>query len=235
MLRKRYRNEWKYLCGEKTRTLLYERLRQVLIPDEHSGPDESYTVHSLYFDDLTDSCAQDNEAGTDPRKKYRIRCYGEDTGSLHLERKEKVYGKSRKLSCPLSREEYRMILDGEAPDLYWQTKEDLTRRLCAVIMTRFFSPKIALEYNRTALIDPAINVRITMDSSIFAAASTYGFPTPDGSPSVPLLSEKDCILEVKFDDILPGWLHTLLESVPLQQIPFSKYYLGRKKLEEMYR
>ncbi|MBQ4514273.1 MAG: polyphosphate polymerase domain-containing protein [Anaerolineaceae bacterium] len=232
---KRFRNEWKFRCDQRTRISLYERLRPALNFDEHSGPDGSYAVHSLYFDDLTDSCARENEAGTEPRAKYRVRCYGADRAMLHLERKEKNYGLTRKLSCPLEQSVYMELIAGNAPDVYWNAENDLLRRFCLAVMNRGFRPKLSLSYQRAALIEPALNVRVTFDSAIQAADAGYGFPTPEGSPVFPLIPESETIVEVKFDDILPGWLHKIIESVRMQWVPFSKYYLGRKKLEEIYR
>ena len=235
MLRMRYRDEWKFLLEPEQRTLLYERLRRVLDQDEHCGPDGSYTVHSLYFDDLTDSCARENEAGSKPRTKYRIRCYGNGKTGMFLERKDKVYGKCRKVSCPLSPAEHETLIGGEAAELFWQTEEPLLRQFCLLIMERGFSPKLVLDYERAALIEPAANIRVTFDTAVSAADCGHGFPMEEGTPRFPLLAAEGCILEVKFDDILPGWLREMIESPALQQVPFSKYYLGRKTLEEVYR
>ena len=235
MLTERYRNEWKYLCSRQMQVQLYERLRQAFEPDEHAGPEGSYTVHSLYFDDHQNSCAWDNEAGAEPRVKYRIRCYGSDFSALHLERKEKNNRKCRKISCPISRDEYQGLTAGNTEEVFWQAKEPLIRRFCASAMMRGFSPKLSLDYERTALVDPTLNIRITFDSEISAAAAVHGYPITPDQPQFPLLSNMDCVLEVKFDDILPGWLHRMISSVPVQQIPFSKYYLGMKKIKEVYR
>ena len=39
------------------------------------------------------------------------------------------------------------------------------------------------------------------------------------------------VLEVKFDDILPSYLSSVLKDEALQRNTFSKYYLGRIVLE----
>lgn len=235
MLTGRYRNEWKYLCSLQTQAVLFERLRQAFEPDEHAGPEGSYTVHSLYFDDPKNSCAWDNEAGAEPRVKYRIRCYGDNFSALHLERKEKNNRKCRKSACMISHDEYLALIEGYFQDVFWQSEEPLVRRFCASAMTRGFSPKLSLAYERTALVDPSLNIRVTFDSRINAANSDHGYPISADCPQFPLLSNQDCVFEVKFDDILPGWLHQMISSVGMQQVPFSKYYLGMKKMKEVYR
>ena len=232
---KRYRNEWKYLLNAQMKGMLQERFEQTLRHDEHSDQHGFYTVHSLYFDDFTDSCAAENEAGTDPRAKYRIRCYGDLNSGLHLERKEKYFSRSCKESCPLSKKDFDSLLGGDPMSVFWRTDDQLLRRFCINMAERYFTPKLALSYKRTAYVEPASNVRITFDTSVSAVSSDHGFPSTETSPMMALLAPESCILEVKFDDILPGWLHTMLSIRGMQQVPFSKYYMGRKKLEEVYR
>ena len=93
-----YRNEWKYCCTEKELLNIEERTKGVLVPDTHAA-DGKYAVHSLYFDDLFDSCARDTEMGVGLRYKYRIRYYGDTPDLIRLERKEKKWGRCRKFSC----------------------------------------------------------------------------------------------------------------------------------------
>ena len=188
MQKTRYRDEWKYLLDSERYTLLYERLRQVLEQDEHSRPDGAYTVHSLYFDDLTDSCARENEAGNEPRMKYRIRCYESGQTGMFLERKEKICGKCRKLSCRLTPDEYDAIIGGEAASIFWNTTEPLLKQFCLLIMNRGFAPKLVLNYERAALLEPAANIRITFDSAASVTDYAYGFPIEEGVPRIPLLS-----------------------------------------------
>ena len=231
---KQYRNEWKFLCGSGIRAELMERVRQALTPDIHAGPNSSYLVHSVYFDDLQDSCAAANEAGGSIRFKYRVRGYGGSMEGLHLERKEKLYGRCAKESCPLSVPEFRSLLAGEAQELFWQTENPLMQAFCLRIMTAHFTPKLTLSYERAAFTEPAANIRVTFDSSIRAAIPDPEQPVSPDSQWFRLIPEDRFIMEVKFDSILPGWIRNMLELDSLQQVTFSKYYLGRKTLEEIY-
>ena len=67
-----YRSEWKYICTDGQLELIRGRLSGLLSPDSHAGPDGSYEVHSLYFDDHRNSCASGNESGDGIRYKYYI-------------------------------------------------------------------------------------------------------------------------------------------------------------------
>lgn len=229
-----YRTEWKYICTDGQLELLQSRLGGLLPYDSHSAADGTYPVSSLYFDDFTDSSAASNEAGDGLRFKYRIRHYGQGASGLHLERKEKRYGLGGKVSCPVTRGEYDALLSGNVSEMFWSTEKPLLREFCAQIMTRCFSPKVIIDYERTAFAEPAAHIRITLDRCISAGYDVPAFLEGDYL-RFPLQCEHQNVLEVKFDTILPGWIRKMIESLHVQQTAFSKYYLGRKQLEDVLR
>lgn len=226
---KLYRNEWKYCCSEGELALLNSRLRGVLAPDPHAGPGGRYRVRSLYFDDYGDTCARGNEAGAPYRFKYRLRYYDGAARAVHLERKEKYNGRCHKDACPLTPEEYAALVSGDVSAALWHTEEPLLRRFCAEILTRRFTPRVIVDYERTAYVEPVTNVRITLDWNISASPEVDRFLAGDYL-CLPLQGRQCHILEVKFDGILPGHLRGLIHSRDFQQTTFSKYYLGRQKL-----
>lgn len=230
---KRYRNEWKYCCTDGELALLESRLRALLPLDTHTGPQGRYVVHSLYFDDYTDTCARDNDAGVAERFKYRIRYYDGARDRLQLERKDKRYNMCHKSSCPITREQYDALTAGDAAAVFWQTQDPVLRRFCLAVMNRRFVPKVIIDYERTAFVEPVTNIRITLDRNIAASPWTGAFLNADGYQSIPLQSGQCHILEVKFDDILPGYIRQTVCSRDFQQTSFSKYYLGRKMIEEV--
>ena len=232
---KRYRTEWKYLCSQRTGVILYERLRNALVPDSHADPDGTYQIHSLYFDDHLDSCAADNEAGIDTRAKYRIRSYGTNARSLHFEEKKKINGRTYKSHCSLSDEDAKLLVTGKMNELFWQTQDPLLKRFCIAGMTKNYEPKLFVSYKRAALVEPSLNVRVTFDSQISVAETGSKFDPADKRSLFPLFSDNNLILEVKFDDFLPGWIRQIIESEQILITSFSKYYLGRKRLESVYR
>lgn len=54
-----YRVENKYNCSGTEMYLLQQRVETVLHPDTNESNPEGYSVVSLYFDDLQDSCLQE--------------------------------------------------------------------------------------------------------------------------------------------------------------------------------
>ena len=229
-----YRSEWKYICTDGQLELIRARLSGLLSPDSHAAPDGTYTVHSLYFDDYRDSCAAGNESGNGLRFKYRVRYYGNSAESLHLERKIKRYGMGEKKNCPLSLAEYSALLCGDGSSAFWGTDQPLMKEFCSLMMTRGFLPKVIIDYERTAFVEQTTHIRITLDRNITAAYDCPSFLS--GSYiKFPIQDVHQNILEVKFDEFLPGWLRKTIESLNLRQTTFSKYYLGRKRLESIQR
>ncbi|MFQ8703575.1 MAG: VTC domain-containing protein [Eisenbergiella sp.] len=131
--------------------IIESRLRPLLMPDPHTGPDGSYRISSVYFDDQWDTCFYENEDGTDPREKFRIRIYNGSDAKITLELKQKLRGKTRKLSCPLSRMDCTRALRGE-------TLEDsdglppVLRKFILQQKERRLLPKVIVESERVPYI-----------------------------------------------------------------------------------
>lgn len=228
---KKYRNEWKYCEGESELLTLKERLSAVLPYDSYAGKNGKYEIHSLYFDDYKDICARVNVAGEEKRFKYRIRYYGNDSQRLWLEKKEKRNSYCHKQKCVLSQDEYHLIMEGRAMEVFWNTEEQLLREFCIDIVTRRFMPRIIINYERVAFVEVIANIRITLDYNISASDEIQRFL--DGNYcKIPVLEEKKHVLEVKFDDVLPSHIKAVLQGSILGQRSFSKYYLGRIAVQE---
>lgn len=228
----KYRNEWKYICSPGDMQIIDQKLQGLMIRDTNADANGYYYIHSLYFDDYTDTCAFSNDNAYYDRFKYRIRFYNDNTDFIRLERKEKLFGRCRKLSCKLTAEEYQMLIDRDViPFLYDETRPVL-RQFSLDVLNKVFQPKVITDYNRVAYVEPITNVRVTFDTNITASFFDGSFLNGD-YPHFPLQRNDYCVLEVKFDDILPGYLRESIETAKLQQTSFSKYYLGRKILEEI--
>ena len=64
--------------------MLRTRLSGLISLDAHAK-NGHYTIRSLYFDDYDDRCLLENENGTDPREKFRIRIYNGSAERISLE------------------------------------------------------------------------------------------------------------------------------------------------------
>ena len=84
------RHELKYNLGSTQYHLLRTKLKAVLKPDKHAGPNGRYHIRSLYFDDFRNTALFEKQAGVPRRKKYRIRIYNLKDDVIKLECKNKI-------------------------------------------------------------------------------------------------------------------------------------------------
>ncbi len=223
-----YRVEKKYIVSDADLALLNARLKVVMTPDIHQNG-SSYEIRSLYFDDLTDSCMCENEAGVDQREKYRIRIYGSDSALIRLEIKEKLHTLTRKESCPLSKDCCRLLLNNSLP--FYIGADAPFNRFQLQRCCRLLQPKIIIAYERSAFVCSSGNVRITFDRNIRASKNCFQFLDKQVDNWIPILPTGVHVLEVKYDEFLPESIAQQLEIRKLFQTSFSKYYLGRLAAE----
>jgi len=220
------RHEFKFICRESTLAVIQSLVRPLMRPDPHAGPDGVYRIRSLYFDDPGGSCYLENENGTDPREKFRIRIYNGSAARISLELKQKRQGKTRKLSCPLTEAQCRSLM-ASCPLPESAEYPPVLQKLLLLMKTRLYRPVIIVEYDRTPYIYPCGNVRVTLDKNISASTAFSAFLAPE-IPRRPIMETGTHILEVKYDEFLPDPIHAALQTDPLWQTSFSKFYLCRK-------
>lgn len=223
--REKFRNELKYICSEGELIQLQSRIQMLCDADAHAGPEGIYNIRSIYFDDLQNRYFFENENGTDPREKFRIRTYNASDSRITLECKKKERSMTHKDSCQLSKEQYQKILDGSlsASDV----NSTLLEKFYLIQEQRHLQPKVIVAYERTPFVYTFGNVRITFDRNIGSSTDISAFFDPY-LPVRPILPLGKNILEVKYDELLPNFLYEAMSLGSLRQTTFSKYYLCRK-------
>lgn len=226
-----YRVEDKYNCSEMQLVMLQCRMEAALRPDSNEGGPEGYSIVSLYFDDLRDSCLQDTEDGVNWRNKYRIRIYNDSLDVIKLEVKTKQDNRIRKQSKTISRAEMESLMRGEriAEE---SSFEDPAMLFNLAIKNGGLRPKVIVAYERKAYVYEPGNVRITFDRNVRASSQVENFGQKN--ISYDFLQEYDKILEVKYDEFIPDFLLQLLEVGNMQQSAYSKYRLCREKMDFLY-
>ena len=207
--------------------MLAAKLKTVMKPDMNQHG-EAYVIRSLYFDDIWDSCMEENEAGIDDRSKLRIRTYTYDAEKLYLENKEKHRGYTKKSRNVISRQECFDVMEGKALPF---GERKVVNQLSLAMKTNHMRPKTIIEYERSAFVHPLGNVRITFDRNITASRYCEDFLCKDVRQKTAVLPAGMHILEVKYDEFLPDVIAQLIEDGNLIQTAFSKYYLGRLAYE----
>ena len=202
--------------------------------DPHTPPEGRYQIHSLYFDDQTDTSVDTTNSGLSKRYKWRIRYYGNDLSYIVLEKKEKLESRCHKKSCKITLEEYDEIISGDATDLIFETDKKLIKELAVDMLIHNYEPKVIVDYERMAYVEEITNVRITLDMKISASYEIESFLDGDYQSFYVLPSGMN-ILEAKFDEILPSYIRNIVESYNYNQCSFSKYYYSRKIIDSYIR
>lgn len=222
----KFRHELKYQITDVQVQMLKTRLTHLTPADSHAGKDGIYTIRSLYFDDYENRCMKENEDGTDPREKFRIRIYNHSTDRIMLECKRKERGKTHKTSCPLTVEQTRLLMEGKVlPDM--GSQPPLLKKLTMLMLTRRMRPVVIVEYDRIPYVYKNGNVRITLDINIRSSSEVEAF-LEKRIPNRPVMPAGQQLLEVKYDEYLPDFIYRAMQLHSLRQTAFSKYYICRK-------
>ncbi len=224
-----YRHEYKFIISIKQREILKHRLEGLMAVDKNA-PEGGYEIRSIYFDDPYDSCLRAVAAGVDHRTKYRIRAYNTSKDEIRLEKKSKVNGMTKKEQASLSMEEYESFLSGDfaaPPVLDTEGEAKVLSLFKTLAHLNSFTPKVMVCYYRTPFVERAGNVRVTFDDGIASARDYDAFFDPEllRRPVMPL---GYTLMEVKYDEFLPRYIHDALEIGQLQQTSFSKYDMCRR-------
>ena len=83
-------------------------------------------------------------------------------------------------------------------------------------------PRVLVDYDRTPFLCRAGNTRITIDENLRTRPYiAHLFASPRAM--TPVVDPDQVILEVKFDDFLPGYLADALADIPKVSMAISKF------------
>lgn len=218
------RNELKFFVSTAYSSLLFSRLSAAMSMDRHTVSLGKYRIRSLYFEDAAFSCYFDKLNGLENREKYRIRFYNSDLSYIRLEKKEKR-GKLCLKNYEVIRADLAQRLLSFDPK---PTGGELFDLFCRKIRYESFRPSLFVDYERSAFLHPAGNVRITLDHNV--CASKYVSSLTDDFSPIPVLEPGTSVLEVKYDEFFPPYLSKLLEDIPKQSASISKFCLCARAL-----
>ena len=203
----KYRHEWKYLIDTAQKELICRRLSPFLHLDKHAT-NGGYMIRSLYFDDYFNSAYNEKDAGV-------------------LERKKKYGSYIYKEAAPLTREEVYKILDGHYEFLL-QSEHPLCREFYYECVSNMMRPRTIVDYERVPWTLEQGTVRITFDMDVRAAIGN--FDIFDATlPSLPVLEDGKCVMEVKFTEFLPRFVRDILPDRASEFTAVSKYVLCYEK------
>ena len=215
----KYRHEWKHVLNTTDLLILRQRLRAIMESDPHAI-DGKYHIRSLYFDNLEDKALREKIDGVNMREKFRIRLYNCNSSLINLEKKSKKNGLGTKYSAKLSAEETQKIVEGEI-DWMLQSENSLIQELYCKMRYQGMRPKTIVDYTREPFIFRPGNVRVTLDYDIRTGLHSTDLLNPD-AVTIPA-GDAPLLIEVKWDEFLPGIIRDAV-SLPDRRVgSFSKY------------
>lgn len=219
---RKYRHEIKYTISSTMAEVLKQRLMLIMDVDKNSfNLDNTYSIRSLYFDDLYNSAYNEKIDGVEFRKKYRIRIYNYDDSFIRLECKYKHNNMTSKDQTKITKEMYSKILDGKINELEFNDNK-LFNKFLIDLKTKNLKPSVIVDYKRLALTYPVSDVRITFDSCISTGMYNYDlFDTNKNNLSI--IDDSKVVLEVKYNEILPESIAVILATIPSNREAFSKF------------
>lgn len=221
---RQYRHELKYIISLQQALILQTRLNSIMEVDTNSAyQDHTYKIRSLYFDNDSSDAYYEKLNGVLYREKYRIRYYNDDDSFIRLERKLKHNNMTSKDQITITREICDKIINGEVEELI---VTGLLKEFLEDVNRKHLKPSVIVDYTRLAYTYPISEVRITFDSKI--KSGRYNYELFDYElPTIPVVEDKDVVLEVKFNEVLPEAISIILSTIPMYRQAVSKFALCR--------
>ena len=214
-----YRHEIKHIISAGDAAAIRTNLSAVAKIDPHATEKGYYRIRSLYFDDPQDTALREKLDGVNERRKYRIRYYNDNLSYIVLECKMKRDGVGCKPQARLTLEETQKILRGDIGFLI-ASRKPLMEALYVDMKVRRLAPKTVVQYKRVPFVYGPGNVRVTIDWDI-----RTGAPRDFLDPHALTLPIEDdvTLLEVKWDEYLPGVIRRAAALKSRTPTAFSKY------------
>ena len=221
------RFEFKYFLPRSHARPLVSALRPHMIWDPYGTNGQGwYRVNSLYYDTPGFDCFWDKEAGVADRKKLRLRYYG-DTLSPDTE----IYAELKRKQNELVIKDRVNLRLGDAGGPRLQKKfldmhkanrdNEFMQEIAWFTRRNSLRPKIFISYIRYALLSKRNReFRVTVDENI-ESREQFDFISPPGHAAK--IYQDGVVVEVKFNNVLPGWFHPILQKFNLQRLAYSKY------------
>ena len=220
-----YRSELKHYINYQDYEIIKSRISKVLTLDKNTNENYEYKIRSIYFENYNDKVLQEKLLGLNKREKFRIRFYNDDDSFIRLEKKCKINGLCKKISCPITKEQCLKIINNDI-DFLIKSNEPLLQELYYKMKTQFLKPKTIVDYDREAYIYKIGNVRITFDKNLKTGIVSNDLFNKNLCTINPIY-KNNIILEVKYDEFLPEFILDLLQLGERTKTSISKYALCR--------
>jgi hypothetical protein len=221
------RLELKYLIDEVTAAAIRRAIVPYCEPDSFNpAGGGGYTIRSLYLDSPSLYCFRAKERGDHDRFKLRARVY-DALGPVHLEVKRKRGDVVWKERAAVPRDLWVDSAQGFSGKT--RSPRALTR-FARLVADLGAEPRMMVDYEREAFASRYDGyARVTFDRRLLACAcSAWDLSVPKAQllpvrTATTLDMSHAVVLELKCEQLMPGWLLEVIRSFQLTRVGFSKY------------
>ena len=219
------RNEDKYIISYIESVKIERDIAKFLRKDKYASKG-SYLIKNVYFDSINNIDFYTKLAGTNIRKKVRIRVYDTNQKMCKLELKEKEMELQRKTSIWITKNDAEELIKCNYSVLvkYFKQSENAVK-IYSIMTMGCYRPVCYIEYKRMAYVYPAFNTRITLDTEFKSSESNFSVFNKDILCSP--IKNDEVILEIKYNNYLINFVRKILKPYNLKKTAVSKYCLGR--------
>lgn len=236
------RFELKYLIQEELAQPIRDFVGCYLELDDFSvgKPNNSYEIHSIYFDSADLHTHHATVNGEKNRFKLRFRYYdGQPDSPVFCEIKQRIDNSILKRRCAIRREAVPLVVAGHMPGLEQLVSRELRhqvalQRFNALMLRLNATPRLHNHYLREAWVSPHDNsIRVTLDRNIrvepyFGDQAVVTMQRPTG------IYQEFVVLELKFTGRFPNWFNTLVSRFHLMRAAAMKYSGGVARVGEQF-
>jgi hypothetical protein len=220
------RKEIKYYINYIDYLSLSNRISNIFYSDKNSNKDGCYHIRSLYFDNKSNDNYHDKINGIEKRRKYRIRIYNLKLDPVKLEIKNKINNVVSKEIILIKKSDIKMISSGKF-DFLLSYNNIAANKIYSDFSKDHFSPVILIDYLREAYNYDINNIRINFDREIKKSELEFEDIASKNIDMGRVFKNKKIILEIKYNDNLPGLIKNLLQLPRFERCAISKYTLSR--------
>ena len=241
MSSERYELKFPMHVSQKQRVVALAR--QGLVEDSH-GTNAAYRVSSTYFDTPDLRAYREKLDGEAIRRKFRLRYYsvegskGPAVGSAFMEIKRRAGNVGHKDRILLTDAGAEAILSdaaeltrlhqhvapqarGMVPQIQEVEHAAATTRLQAALVITYWREAWEGSVDH--------RLRVTFDTRCEALTPHRYLDVTSGAGK-PILAPSQCIMEVKFNSVIPRWIRDVVTNEHIQLRRFSKYAAGVEAL-----
>lgn len=232
MLPRRY--ELKYLLSERVALAVRDAAGPYIQPDEFAvaNPYAGYPICSLYLDSPAMTLFQQTVDGWESRYKLRIRLYDSLPSSpvfCEIKRRRNQVIIKQRVAAP--RDQVELALTGQVQSLRTSNHESAVTSEAQEVWDEFWRLRAELRasgityvvYRREAYVGRNDDkVRVTFDRDIWSAPFRPGerLQIPASGAAAPI---HGVVLELKFNERFPAWMHQLVQQFGLERCSVPKY------------